>query len=135
MSYQPDISVIVPVYNADATLQECIESLLSLKYPEAKLKLIFVDNASTDKTHQILERYREKIRILYEAKHGPGAARNTGLQSVTSQIVAFTDSDCTVEPDWRDPGRGPADVGHYTWVQDPRLSDHAVSHQGLSHFR
>lgn len=92
--------MIVPVYNGANTIDACIESLLALDYPAERLELIFVDNASTDKTAQILDRYREKIRIAFEAKRGPAAARNRGLRVARHEIVAMTDADCTVDGNW-----------------------------------
>lgn len=110
----PPVSVIVPVYNGANTIDACIESLLALDYPAERRELIFVDNASTDKTAQILDRYREKIRIAFEAKRGPAAARNRGLRVARHEIVAMTDADCTVDRHWlrhllaplEDPGIG-----------------------------
>lgn len=100
MAGTPPVSVIVPVYNGANTIEACIESLLALDYPADRRELIFVDNASTDNTAQILERYREKIRIAFEAKRGPAAARNRGLRDARHEIVAMTDADCTVDRHW-----------------------------------
>ena len=94
------VSVIVPVYNAEKTLEECIQSIFDLDYPKEKLEPIFVNNASTDNTVQILKKYEDKIKILSENKRGPAAARNKGLQNASGEIIAFTDSDCMVEKNW-----------------------------------
>jgi len=96
----PEASVIVPVYNADATLEDCIRSLLNLDYPADRYELIFVDNGSTDQSPRILQRFSDRIRILSELKPGPSAARNTGIRSARFPLVAFTDSDCTADPHW-----------------------------------
>jgi len=100
MVYLPKVSVIVPVYNAETTVEECIHSLLGLNYPKDNLELIFVNNDSTDRTINILNRYDQEIKILYEKKRGPAAARNKGLSSARGDIIAFTDSDCVVDTDW-----------------------------------
>jgi glycosyltransferase involved in cell wall biosynthesis len=100
MSQLPNVSVIVPVYNAEETIRDCIDSLLQLNYPKENLELIFVNNASTDKTREVLKQYSNEIRILYEAKRGPAAARNKGLLNAKGEIIAFTDSDCVVDKDW-----------------------------------
>jgi cellulose synthase/poly-beta-1,6-N-acetylglucosamine synthase-like glycosyltransferase len=94
------VSVVVPVYNAQSVLTDCISSLLQLNYPAEKLQLIFVDNGSTDKSAAILSRYDKQIVILKQQKRGPAAARNEGLRACKNEIVAFTDSDCVVDPDW-----------------------------------
>jgi len=100
MTQLPNVSVIVPVYNAQETVRDCIDSLLDLNYPKENLELIFVNNASTDKTPEILKQYSNDIRILYEAKKGPAAARNKGILNANGEVVAFTDSDCIVDQDW-----------------------------------
>ncbi|MGH7801695.1 MAG: glycosyltransferase [Thermodesulfobacteriota bacterium] len=98
--YLPKVSVIVPVYNAEKTIAECINSLLRLNYPKENLELIFINNASTDRTENILNRYGEEIRILYEEKRGPSSARNKGLLNAGGDVVAFVDADCAVDKDW-----------------------------------
>jgi glycosyltransferase involved in cell wall biosynthesis len=94
------VSVIVPVYNGANTVEACIQSLLALDYPEDHRELIFVDNASTDKTPEILSNYQPKIRVASEAKRGPAAARNCGVRAARHEIVVMTDADCTVDRDW-----------------------------------
>ncbi|MCI0606187.1 glycosyltransferase [bacterium] len=96
----PGISIIVPVYNGEKTIAECLESLLALDFPKESFEIICVDNDSTDKTSAILHRYGERIRILHEKKRGPSAARNRGLRNATGDVIAFTDADCTVAQDW-----------------------------------
>lgn len=99
-SFLPTVSVIVAVYNGQDTLRDCVESLLALDYPRAQWELIVVDNASRDATPRILEGYRHRLTILHERVRGPAAARNTGLRHATGDAVAFTDSDCVVDPHW-----------------------------------
>src|SRR5262245_61536984 len=94
------VSVIVPVFNGEKTLAACVESLLALKYPANDLELIVVDNASTDRTAEILALYRDRIRVVSENERGPAAARNNGLRAATHEIVAMTDADCVVDCDW-----------------------------------
>jgi glycosyltransferase involved in cell wall biosynthesis len=96
----PKVSVIVPVYNAEKTLAECINSLLELNYPKDNLELIFINNASTDRTKNVLDRYSKEIITLYERKRGPAAARNKGLLNAMGDVVAFVDADCVVDKDW-----------------------------------
>ena len=55
-SFQPSVSVIVPAYNAEATIDECVRSLLDLRYPHDKLELRVVDNDSSDGTAAALKR-------------------------------------------------------------------------------
>jgi glycosyltransferase involved in cell wall biosynthesis len=72
--YEPDVSVIVPAYNAEDTIEDCVSSLLALRYPQARRELIVVDNASTDGTRLVLERYADEITLLSERRPGPAEA-------------------------------------------------------------
>jgi glycosyltransferase involved in cell wall biosynthesis len=96
----PDVSIIVPVYNGERTLDSCVQSLLALNYPREHVELIFVNNASTDGTSAILTRYGDRVRVVFEKKGGPAAARNRGLREARHEIVAMTDADCVVDPNW-----------------------------------
>jgi len=98
--YCPRVSVIVAIYNAAATLRDCLESLLQIDYRSTHLELRCVDNASSDDTPRILRRYQDRIRIVREDKRGPAAARNAGLRYANGEIVALTDADCVVDPLW-----------------------------------
>jgi glycosyltransferase involved in cell wall biosynthesis len=100
MAYLPNVSVVVPVHNSEKTVERCILSLLELNYPKESLELLFVNNASTDRTSDILNQYGDEIHILYEGKRGPAAARNKGLLNARGDVIAFTDSDCVVDKDW-----------------------------------
>ncbi len=96
----PVVSVIVPVYNGERTIGKCVESIFALSFPRDDFELLLIDNASTDGTAKILDRYSYRAVILHEAKRGPAAARNCGLRKATGDIVAFTDADCVVDRDW-----------------------------------
>src|SRR5258707_322683 len=96
----PRASVIVAVYNAQATLRDCIESLLQLDYPSGHLEVLCVDNASTDATVGILASYDEHLRVVRERRRGPAAARNTGVRHAGGEVIAFTDADCVVDRAW-----------------------------------
>jgi len=109
--YRPQVSLIVAIYNAAATLRDCLESLTHLDYPRSLLEVLCVDNASSDATPRILEGYRNRFEIVHEARRGPAAARNAGLRRASGQVIAFTDADCVVDPCWLrhlvEPLRGP----------------------------
>ncbi len=96
----PRISVIVPVYNGEDTIRECVESIFALSCPREDLELLLIDNDSSDCTAAILDCFRDRATILHEKKRGPAAARNRGLMHATGEIIAFTDADCVVQPDW-----------------------------------
>jgi GT2 family glycosyltransferase len=112
-AFEPPATVIVPAYNAEATIDECVRSLLELRYA-GKLELRVVDNHSSDGTAAALRRYEDRIVVLDERKRGAAAARNAGLAGAEGEVIAFTDADCAVDPDWlarlvvplQDPGVG-----------------------------
>ena len=92
--------MVVPVYNGEETIAECLDSLFALHYPEDRVELLVVDNGSRDASATVLRRYGERIVRLDEAKRGPAAARNAGVRRAGGDVVAFTDADCQVDPDW-----------------------------------
>src|SRR5262249_10792717 len=93
----PRVSVVVCTYNGGSTLEQCLRSLLDLRYPD--YEIIVVDDGSTDNTRAILGRFPE-VRVIHQANQGLSAARNVGLYAATGSIVAYTDSDCFAHPDW-----------------------------------
>ncbi len=100
MSDSPRVSVVVPVRNAENTIADCLESILKLEYPAAAFEVVVAENASTDRTMTVLERYSHRVRIVHEPRRGSSAARNAGVRQARGALVAFTDADCTVHPAW-----------------------------------
>ncbi len=98
MSVQHLISVVVPAYNAEAHIRECLDSLLVLDYPKDRLEILVVDNGSTDHTLSIIKTY--PVRCLVEDTPGSAAARNLAARSARGEIIAFTDADCVVDVNW-----------------------------------
>src|SRR5262249_6470309 len=93
----PRCSVVVCTYNGGRTLEQCLRSLLALDYPD--YEVIVVDDGSTDDTRAILSRFG-RVHAIHQANRGLSAARNVGLRAATGAVVAYTDSDCFVDPDW-----------------------------------
>jgi glycosyltransferase involved in cell wall biosynthesis len=93
------LSVIVPVYNGRPRVEACLRSLLAALPPAGGGEVIAVDNGSTDGADLLLERL-PGIRCLREPRPGSYAARNRGAAAASGGILAFTDGDCEVEPDW-----------------------------------
>ena len=98
MSMQNLISIVVPAYNAEAHIRECLDSLLVLDYPKDRLEILIVDNGSTDQTLSIIKTY--PVGWLIEEKRGAAAARNAALRLARGEIIAFTDADCVVDVNW-----------------------------------
>jgi glycosyltransferase involved in cell wall biosynthesis len=93
----PKVSVVVCAYNAERTMRRCLESLRSLDYPN--FEVIVVDDGSSDATAQIAAEFPE-FRLIRQPNKGLSAARNVGLQAAVGELVAYTDSDCVVDPHW-----------------------------------
>jgi CDP-glycerol glycerophosphotransferase len=96
----PSISVVVPIYNVEPYLAECLESLLAQSAGD--LEVVMVDDGSTDGSAAIAERYAEldsRLRLVRQANHGLGHARNTGVAAANGDYLAFADSDDVVPED------------------------------------
>lgn len=94
----PKVSIIVPVYNVEAYLEQCIQSLIHQTYENCEF--IFVNDGSPDHSDVILERYAQmdsRIQIIRQENQGLSGARNRGLEAATGEYVVFQDSD-----DWLD---------------------------------
>ena len=99
---QPLVSVIMPVYNCERFLTEAIESVISQSYQN--WELLIVDDGSKDKSVPIIESYVEKdsrIRLYKNesGEHGPGIARNYGMEHISGKYAYFIDSDDWIEKD------------------------------------
>ncbi len=95
----PRVSVIVPVKNAEKTIEKLLAALSGQDYPAGLLQIIIVDNGSTDGTPDIIRKY--PFALEHENKiAGSYAARNKGLSVADGEMIAFTDSDCVPEKDW-----------------------------------
>lgn len=94
------ISVIIPVYNMEPFLAECLDSVLGQTYPH--LQAICVNDGSRDRSREILEDYaRRDNRVLVIDKENGGlsSARNRGLEAATGEYIMFLDSDDWLDPD------------------------------------
>lgn len=95
------ISVIVPVYNVEPYLRECIESILGQTYRD--FELILVDDGSPDNCGAICDEYAARdprIRVIHQENGGLSAARNAGLDVAKGEYVAFVDSDDLLHPEY-----------------------------------
>ena len=94
----PLVSVVVPVRNGQRTIEACLTSILRCDFPEARREVVVVDNASTDRTANIVHRY--PVKYVHEPTRGRSHARNRGIQASEGSIVAFTDADCVAAGSW-----------------------------------
>lgn len=97
MQITPLVSVIVPVYNVEKYIEECLDSIVKQTYKE--LQIIVVDDGSTDMSNQKVKPYLSDSRIQFieQANKGLSGARNTGLKSANGKYVLFVDSDDYLE--------------------------------------
>lgn len=100
VKYDPqyDLMIIVPVYNAERFLDECVQSLIkqNTKY---SYKIVFIDDGSNDKSGAILDSYSEntKVEIIHKHNSGIAGARNTALRDICGRYIMFVDSDDLLE--------------------------------------
>lgn len=95
------ISVIVPVYNAEKTLNQCVDSILSQKYKD--FELLLINDGSKDRSGEICNEYALKdnrVRVFHQENKGVSAARNVGLDNILGEFATFCDSDDWVEDTW-----------------------------------
>lgn len=93
---KPLVSIIVPTYNVERYVEECIDALLAQTYPNTEI--IVLDDASTDATVYLLKQYTEEIILIENEKNeGQGARRNQGLQIACGKYIYFMDADDWLE--------------------------------------
>lgn len=98
LAIEPKVSVIIPVYNAEKYLRECLDSVISQTLRE--IEIICVNDGSWDNSLQIIEEYAEKdnrITVVSQKNGGLSAARNAGMQQIHGEYVCFLDSDDMLE--------------------------------------
>jgi glycosyltransferase involved in cell wall biosynthesis len=104
-----EISVIIPAYNAAATIDVCLESVLAQSTGE-EFEIIVVDDGSTDDTAEIAGGY-PGVRVLWQENAGASAARNLGAREARGWILCFIDADCVATLGWLDALAGAVRAG------------------------
>jgi len=92
----PRVSIVIPVYNAARFVSRAIESSLQQTFPG--VETVVVNDGSRDNTEEICLSYGGKIVYLLQPNGGPGAARNTGIETATGEILGFLDADDQLAP-------------------------------------
>ncbi|MGI9289213.1 MAG: glycosyltransferase [Pseudomonadales bacterium] len=98
----PFVSVVLPVFNEEQYLEQCLIALRKVQYPEDKFEIIVVDNGSSDRSYAIAEQYADQL--ILHPKVNVGAVRNYGVQHAKGDVIAFLDSDCLVPKTWLENG-------------------------------
>jgi len=96
MTQMPLVSVVIPTYNCPF-LSEAIKSALTQTYEN--IEIIIVDDGSTDKTRETVERYHSKVQYIYQENEGVSSARNNGIRASHGDYIAFLDADDVWLPD------------------------------------
>ena len=95
------INVVIPVFNSEQYLSECLDSVVSQTYGD--IGIILIDDGSTDSSGKMCDRYASsdpRIRVIHTENHGVSVARNTGIAESDGDYVCFIDSDDYVAPDY-----------------------------------
>ena len=101
MKTTPLISVIVPIYQVEAYLEECLDSILNQTYRQ--LEIILIDDGSTDRCGEICDRYASRdsrIKVIHQTNQGLSAARNAGMDIAIGEYISFIDSDDYIVPQY-----------------------------------
>lgn len=139
----PLMSVVIPAYNAALTLRGALASLAALRYDPGRFETVVVDDGSTDGTGSIIREFAASatMRIVHVRRErtnggGPGTARNAGLDVARGRIIAFTDADCVVDPDWLSviekevTEKGGVIIGGETWCDETVVFPWKISPAG-----
>ena len=98
--WEPEISVIIPVYNQELYLSQCLDSVLAQTFQN--IEILCIDDGSLDRSPQLLQQYAkqdQRVKVLRQGNKGAGTARNLGLSLAHGKYLSFLDSDDFFEPD------------------------------------
>ena len=101
MMKSPLISIIIPIYNVEKFLSQCLDSILAQTHKN--LEIVLVDDGSPDRSGEICDKYAkrdQRIRVIHKQNAGVAEARITGFENCTGEYIAFIDSDDYVDPDY-----------------------------------
>lgn len=92
------LSVVLPVYNVENYIKECLDSILCQEF--TNFELIIIDDGSVDNTREIVSDYKDyRIRYFFQENSGLSAARNLGITKAEGDFIIFIDSDDIIKPD------------------------------------
>ncbi len=98
MTDPPEFTVVIPAYNASATLDACLGAILRQTVGRDRYEVILVDDGSSDDTAQRAEAHG--VQVIRQPNQGPAAARNHGAQLARGHLLLFTDADCEPQANW-----------------------------------
>jgi len=118
------ISVVIPVYNSETTLERCVNSICAQTWEN--IEIILVDDGSTDKSGYLCDKYAARfsnINVVHKKNEGQGRAKNDGINASTGRYIAFVDSDDWIEKECLEQAliaicENNADLCSYAYVQE-----------------
>jgi cellulose synthase/poly-beta-1,6-N-acetylglucosamine synthase-like glycosyltransferase len=99
-SIYPSVTFLVPAYNEEEYVEECLDSLLGQDYPSDKLEIIAINDGSTDRTLEKIKNYKDRIQIIDKENSGKASSLNYALKKVDTEIVGCMDADSFPEKDF-----------------------------------
>lgn len=111
------LSIIIPIYNGESYLKECLDSIIS--EIEEEIELLLLDDGSKDQSYRIAQKYKkDNIRVFHHENQGVSYTRNQGIMEAKGDYIMFVDSDDKLSPGWKDSVMknctGKADVVYYS---------------------
>jgi biofilm PGA synthesis N-glycosyltransferase PgaC len=95
----PRVSIIIPFHNEEAWVARKLDNTLSLDYPRDRIEIIAVSDGSTDRTAEIMDRYRDQVQVVaYLRRQGKPTALNRGVALATGDLLVFTDANVLLDP-------------------------------------
>ena len=95
------ISIVVPIYNAEKYLEQCIDSILNQSYKN--IEVLLVNDGSIDNSKEIIDKYEKidnRIKVFHKENKGVSSARNTGIKEAKGNYITFIDADDYIEKDY-----------------------------------
>ena len=132
------VSIIVPIYNTEKYLSNCIDSLLNQTHQT--IEILLIDDGSTDRSGEIANEYAKKdkrIKVVHQKNSGQSAARNKGLKLATGEYISFIDSDDEVSKTFIEKLLNPYNNPHtalticgirYNWLKTKTHKDVYINH-------
>lgn len=93
----PKISLLIPAYNEEKYISDTLKSALKIDYPKDKLDIIVIDDGSTDKTAEIVKKFK-RVKLIQQKNKGKANAMNNAIKKINTPFFVCLDADCIVEP-------------------------------------
>lgn len=100
-SFGPNVSVLIPVYNSETYLEQCLDSVISQSLKN--IEIIIIDDGSTDRSSEIIQRYQnsdDRVRVISKQNSGYGDSLNVGIDSAEGEYISIVESDDLIPPDF-----------------------------------